>query len=51
MNGYLYPKYVLANTKNGEWELPISINWHDKTEITRPIQEATEEWKVIEELC
>lgn len=42
MDGYLYPEYVLANSKNGEWELPISINWHDKTEITRPIQEATE---------
>ena len=42
MNGYLYPKYVLARSENGEYELPIDINWHDKTEITRPIQEATE---------
>ena len=37
-----YTKYVLAKTSNGEYELPITINWHDKTEITRPIQEATE---------
>lgn len=33
--------------KNGKWifTVPhslIKINWHDKTEITRPIQEATE---------
>lgn len=33
--------------KNGEWifTVPyrlIKINWHDKTEITRPIQEASE---------
>ena len=27
----------------------IKINWHNKTEITRPIQEATEEWKVIKD--
>lgn len=27
----------------------IKINWHDKTEITRPIAEATEEWKVIKD--
>ena len=27
----------------------IKINWHDKTEITRPIKEATEEWKVIKD--
>ena len=42
MSGYLYPKYVLARSEDGEYELPININWHDKTEITRPIQEATE---------
>ena len=43
MNGCLYPKYVLARSENGEYELPIDINWHDKSEITRPIQEATEQ--------
>ena len=43
MKGYLYPKYVLARSEGGEYELPININWHDRTEITRPIQEATEQ--------
>lgn len=43
MSGYLYPKYVLARSEDGEYELPIAINWHDKTEITRPIQECTEQ--------
>ena len=42
MNGYLYPKYVLARSEGGEYELPISINWHDKTEITRPMPECSE---------
>lgn len=28
---------------NGSHRCLIKINWHDKTEITRPIQEATEE--------
>lgn len=48
-SGYLYPKYVLARSEEGEYELPININWHDKTEITRPIQEATE--ADVDKLC
>ena len=43
MTGYLYPKYVLARSEDGEYELPIDVNWRNKTEITRPIQEATKQ--------
>lgn len=34
---------VIWNTElNASYRCLIKINWHDKTEITRPIQEATE---------
>lgn len=34
---YIYSNFAFVGTKL------LEINWHDKTEITRPIQEATED--------
>ena len=47
-------RWDIAFLANGNGELRISsrfikINWHDKTEITRPIQEATE--ADLDKLC
>lgn len=42
--------YDLLRYNNGETsKSPFNINWHDKTEITWPIQEATE--ADIEKIC
>ena len=38
----LYHERYCIDEKTANIERFIKINWHDKTEITRPIQEATE---------
>lgn len=41
-DGYYFNFYDTNNTTGFYETLFLNINWHDKTEITRPIQEATE---------
>ena len=41
-DGYYFNFYDTDNTTGFYETLFLNINWHDKTEITRPIQEATE---------
>lgn len=44
-----YELDILYVKDGGLFSSLFEINWHDKTEITRPIQEASEEWKVIKD--
>lgn len=41
-DGYYFNFYDTNNTTGFYETLFLNINWHDKTEITRPIKEATE---------
>jgi hypothetical protein len=41
-DGYYFNFYDTNNTTGFYETLFLNINWHNKTEITRPIQEATE---------
>lgn len=41
-DGYYFNFYDTNNTTGFYETLFLNINWHDKTEITRPIQEANE---------
>ena len=45
----IYCQFIDRNGNFIQWFDLFKFNWHDKTEITRPIQEATEEWKVIKD--
>lgn len=42
-DGYYFNFYDTNNTTGFYETLFLNINWHDKTEITRPIAEATEQ--------